>query len=85
VTLPGDRQITYNAVTDTISMDVDGNVNLLLDDVQSFTMTAAYADLNNSGGGNNEVEAIDVSFTVGEIGRPFSARIFPRNMVPQPP
>jgi prepilin-type N-terminal cleavage/methylation domain-containing protein len=85
VTLPGDRQITYNAVADTISMDVDGNVNLLLDDVQSFTMTAAYADLNNSGGGNNEVEAIDVSFTVGEIGRPFSARIFPRNMVPQPP
>jgi prepilin-type N-terminal cleavage/methylation domain-containing protein len=85
VTLPGDRQIIYNAVADTISLDVDGNVNLLLDDVQNFTMTAAYADLNNSGGGNNEVEAIDVSFTVGEIGRPFSARIFPRNMVPQPP
>jgi prepilin-type N-terminal cleavage/methylation domain-containing protein len=84
-TLPGDRQIIYNAVADTISLDVDGNVNLLLDDVQSFTMTAAYADLNNSGGGNNEVKAIDVSFTVGEIGRPFSARIFPRNMVPQPP
>jgi len=85
VTLPGDRQITYNDLTDTISMDVDGNVNLLLDDVQSFTMTAAYADLNNSGGGNNEVGAIDVSFTVGEIGRPFDTRIFPRNMVPQPP
>jgi prepilin-type N-terminal cleavage/methylation domain-containing protein len=84
-TLPGDRQITYNAVADTISMDVDGNVNLLLDDVQSFTMTADYADLNNSGGGNNEVEAINVSFTVGEIGRKFSTRIFPRNMVPQPP
>lgn len=85
VSLPGDRQITYNALADTISMDVDGNVNLLLDDVQSFTMTAAYADLNNSGGGNNEVEAIDVGFTVGEIGRLFSTRIFPRNMVPQPP
>ena len=85
VTLPGDRQITYNALADTISMDVDGNVNLLLDDVQSFTMTAYDADLNNSGDGNNEVEAINISFTVGEIGRPFSTRIFPRNMVPQPP
>ena len=85
MTLPGDRQIIYNAAADTVSLDVDGNVNLLLDDVQNFTMTAAYADLNNSGGGNNEVEAIDVSFTVGEIRRPFSARIFPRNMVPQPP
>ena len=84
-TLPGDRQITYNAVADTISMDVDGNVNLLLDVVQSFTMTAAYQDLNFYADGTNAVEAIDVSFTVGEIGRPFSARIFPRNMVPQPP
>ena len=84
-TLLGDRQIIYDANADTISLDVDGNVNLLLDDVQNFTMTAAYADLNNSGGGNNEVEAIDISFTVGEIRRPFSARIFPRNMVPQPP
>lgn len=85
LTLPGDRQITYNDPADTIFIDVDGSVNLLLDDVQSFTMTAAYADLNNSGDGNNEVAAIDVSFTVGEIGRQFSTRIFPRNMVSQPP
>ena len=84
-TLLGDRQITYDGAADTISMDINGNVNVLLDDVQSFTMTAAYADLNNSGDGNNEVEAIDVSFTVGEIGRPFNARIFPRHMVPEPP
>ena len=84
-TLPGDRQVIYNAVSDAISLDVDGNVNLLLDDVQSFTMTAAYKDLNFYADDNNEVEAINVSFTVGEIGRPFSARIFPRNMVPQPP
>jgi prepilin-type N-terminal cleavage/methylation domain-containing protein len=84
-TLPGDRQIIYNAVADTISLDVDGNVNLLLDDVQSFTMTASYENLNFYADGTNAVEAIDVSFTVGEIGRPFLARIFPRNMVPQPP
>ena len=82
-TLPGDRQITYNAATDTISMDVDGSVNVLLDEVQSFNITAAYSDLIP--GGSNEVEAIDVSFTIGEIGRQFSTRIFPRNMVPQPP
>ena len=85
MTLPGDRQIIYNAAADTVSLDVDGNVNLLLDDVQNFTMTAAYKDLNFYADANNEVEAIDVSFTVGEIRRPFSARIFPRNMVPQPP
>jgi prepilin-type N-terminal cleavage/methylation domain-containing protein len=82
-TLSGDRQIIYNDATDTISMDVDGSVNVLLDDVQSFNITAAYADLIP--GGTNEVETIDVSFTVGEIGRQFGTRIFPRNMLPQPP
>jgi prepilin-type N-terminal cleavage/methylation domain-containing protein len=83
-TLPGDRQIIHNAGADTISLDVDGNVNLLLDDVQSFTMTAAGRDLNFYADGNNEVEAIDISLTVGDIGRQFSARIFPRNMVSEP-
>jgi prepilin-type N-terminal cleavage/methylation domain-containing protein len=85
VTLPGNRQITYNSGTRAIALSVDGNANPLLTDVASFTMTATYADLNYYSGGGNEVQAIDVVFTVGEIRRQFSARIFPRNMVPQPP
>jgi prepilin-type N-terminal cleavage/methylation domain-containing protein len=83
--LPGDRQIIFDANAKTISLDVDGDINtlnILLDEVSSFTMTANYVNLNNSVG--NEVAAIDVSFTVGEIGRSFDVRIFPRNMVPQP-
>jgi prepilin-type N-terminal cleavage/methylation domain-containing protein len=82
--LPGDRQIIFDANAKTISLDVDGDINtlnILLDEVSSFTMTANYVNLNNSVG--NEVAAIDVSFTVGEIGRSFDVRIFPRNMVPQ--
>jgi hypothetical protein len=47
-------------------------------------MTLTAADLNNSAGGKEEVQAIDVSFNVGEIGRLFSTRIFPRNMVEEP-
>jgi prepilin-type N-terminal cleavage/methylation domain-containing protein len=85
VTLPGNREITYNPVAKTIALSVDGNANPLLDNVASFTMTATYADLNYYSGGSNEVQAIDVVFTVGEIGRQFSDRIFPRNMVAQPP
>jgi prepilin-type N-terminal cleavage/methylation domain-containing protein len=84
-TLPAARRIRYDAVDDEILIDVAGSENILLDNVQSFTMTANYVDLNNSGDGNDEVQAIDVSFTVGEIGPPFRAKIFPRNMVPQPP
>lgn len=87
--LPGDRQIIYDSNARTISLDVDGDVNtldILIDEVSNFTMSlTADRDLNNSGDAINEVEAIDVSFSVGEIRRPFSARIFPRNMVPPPP
>jgi prepilin-type N-terminal cleavage/methylation domain-containing protein len=83
--LPGDRQIIFDANARTISLDVDGDINtlnILLDEVGSFAMAVtANRDLNNSGDAINEVEAINVSFTVGEIGRQFSARIFPRNMV----
>ena len=87
VTLPGNRQITYNPdpVARTIALSVDGNSNPLLDNVASFTMTPTYIDLNYYSDGLNEVQAIDVVFTVGEIGRQFNARIFPRNMVTQPP
>ncbi len=88
-TLLDDRQIIYDANADTISLDVDGDINTLdtlLDEVSSFTMTVtANRDLNNSGDTINEVEAIEVRFTVGEIRRPFSARILPRNMVAEPP
>ena len=83
--LPGNRQITYNPVARTLALSVDGNVNPLLLEVTNFSMTATYADLNYYSGGGNEVQAIDVVFAVGQIGRQFSARIFPRNMVPQPP
>ena len=87
--LPGDRQIIYDSDADTISLDVDGDINtldLLLDNVSNFTMAVtANRDLNNSGDDTNEVEAIDISFTVGGIRRPFNARIFPRNMVAEPP
>lgn len=82
--LPGSRKIIYDYSDREISIDVDGNENVLLDGVNKFTMTATYKDLNYYSGGELEVESIEVSFTIGEIERPFSARIFPRNMVDDP-
>jgi prepilin-type N-terminal cleavage/methylation domain-containing protein len=88
-TLPGNRQIIFYPDSDPrkqrIALSVDGNENPLLDNVAGFTMTAAYEDLHYSSGGSKEVQAINVAFTLGEIGREFSDRIFPRNMVAQPP
>ena len=78
------RIIRYDSAKDEILLSVAGSENVLLDDVQTFSLTATYKDLNYYSDGNLEVESIEVSFTVGEIERPFSARIFPRNMVDDP-
>ncbi len=86
--LLSERRIRYDSANNEILLrvgGVGGDENLLLDGVRSFVMTATYADLNYYVGGGNEVQAIDVVFTAGEIRRQFSTRIFPRNMVPQPP
>ena len=81
-TLPGSRKIFLNG--DKIELDVDGTPNPLLDTVVSFDLEPTYTDLNHYADGNLEVGSIAISFTVGEIERPFSARIFPRNMVAKP-
>lgn len=80
-TLGKNRQIAFS--DGVISIDGGTGPRDLLGEVTNFTMTLTAADLN---GDNNpaEVQAIDVSFNVGEIGRLFSARIFPRNMVQEP-
>ena len=81
-TLPGSRKIFLNG--DKIELDVDGTPNPLLDTVVSFDLEPTYTDLNHYADGNLEVGSIAISFTVGEIERPFSVRIFPRNMVAKP-
>jgi len=78
------RIIRYDSANDEILLSVAGVENVLLDGVQTFSLTATYKDLNYYDGGDLEVESIEVGFTVGEIERPFSARIFPRNMVDDP-
>ena len=83
VALPGNRKILYNG--GIISLDIDGNVHALLDEVSGFRLRITPQELNYSADSKNEVQAIEVSFEVGEIERTFSARIFPRNMVPAEP
>jgi prepilin-type N-terminal cleavage/methylation domain-containing protein len=80
-TLGENRRINYSG--DTITIDDGTGPRDLLGGVTDFTMTLAAADLNGDTI-EDEVQAIDVSFNVGDIERLFSARIFPRNMVKEP-
>ena len=86
VTLPGNRKILYNS--GVITLDVNNTPYELLDGVSDFVMKiikpATPGEDLNADTSNDEVQAIEVSFKVGEIGKPFSARIFPRNMVQAP-
>lgn len=83
-TLPFARGIRYDSGNDEILLSVAGNEYLLVDEVPTFSLTANFRDLNYYSGGDLEVEFIEVSFTVGEVERPFRTRIFPRNMVDDP-
>lgn len=83
VTLPGNRKILFNG--GVISLDVNGTANALLDEVSDFTLRMTPQELNYFADNKDEVQAIDVSFKVGDIERAFSVRIFPRNMVPAEP
>lgn len=53
--------------------------NVLIDNVQAFTLSATYQNVYNVAA--NDVAFIDIGFTVGEYGT-FSTRIFPRTRLP---
>jgi prepilin-type N-terminal cleavage/methylation domain-containing protein len=85
VLFPGDRRIIYSSANREITLSVDGNSNVLLDNVSSFSFSRATGDLDNSGDGNYEISEIRVAFTVrsaasgNETG--FSTEIYPRSML----
>lgn len=91
--LPYTRRIFYDSTTDpnnhTISIEIDDGTTIqaypLLDNIApgTFAITLAERDLDNDG--NNEIEGISIGFSLTDIGRPFSLRVFPRNWVAPPP
>ena len=78
--LGANRQILYS--NGVISINAGSGARNLLDGVQNFNMTLTQTDLNADG--NDNVQAINISFNTDQIGRQFSARIFPRHMVLAP-
>jgi prepilin-type N-terminal cleavage/methylation domain-containing protein len=82
--LPGTRTIIFNDDNDTISIDVDGIANALLDEVETFNVSLDVADLNLSGDGVNEIAGINIGFTFTNVGGDFNMRIYPRNWVEEP-
>ncbi len=83
--LPGNRRIVYDSNAKTISIFVDGQAYVLLEDGAGFTLNWQVADLDNSADGNDEIATLEIGFTMADIGRPFNLKIYPRSWLPEPP
>jgi type II secretory pathway pseudopilin PulG len=84
VVLTGTRVLNYDSNNDKIELNINNTPYTLLENVPAFNLSVGCRDLDNDGSSDN-VDHIDVGFNVGEIGREFKTKIFPRNMVDCPP
>lgn len=79
------RRISYDSSNREILLSVNGNANVLLNNVSAFTLSWVLQDLDGSGDGNNEISRIRVAFTVrSDVSNnetAFSTEIYPRSMV----
>jgi len=80
------RTLKYESNSKTIQINVNNSDFNLLEDVPS-TSFKLFVDCQNLDGNGAplEIALIDVRFQVGEIGKEFKTRIFPRNMAQCPP
>ena len=76
------RTIRY--ISPRINLNIGDTDWELLDGVIGFTLRALYDNMDGVVGAKEEVAYIDIGFTLGGITAPFTARVFPRNMVSQP-
>ena len=84
--LTGTRTLKYESNSKTIQISVNNSDYNLLEDVPltSFKLSVDCQNLVGNGA-PLEIALIDVRFQVGEIGKEFKTRIFPRNMAQCPP
>ena len=82
--LPGTRKIVYDSNAQTISIDVNGNANVLLDQVSTFSLSYKAAAGLDPSDGDSEISGIIIEFTMTDVGRPFKIRIYPRNWINVP-
>jgi prepilin-type N-terminal cleavage/methylation domain-containing protein len=82
------RRISYSAANREILLSINGNPNVLLDNVSAFALSWVPRDLDASGDGNNEISEIDIAITIRSAASgnetAFSAKIYPRSMLAAP-
>ena len=84
--LTGTRTLKYESNSKTIQISVNNSDYNLLEDVPSasFKLSVDCQDLDDDDI-TDDIAHVDVRFQVGEIGKEFKTRIFPRNLAKCPP
>ena len=79
--LTGTRTLSYAGNQVLLRVVVDPPDYPLLEDVSTFSLSYSYLNLDDDAAGTPEVAHIGVEFTLGDLGKTFKTKIFPRNMV----
>lgn len=79
------RRIRYDSGTGTISLSPDDGATWypLLDQVASFTLSWTSANMDNLDS-DEEISAMLIGFTIADVPKTFSLRIYPRTLIPKP-
>ena len=79
--LTGTRTLSYAGNQVLLRVVVDPPDYPLLEDVSAFSLSYSYLNLDDDTASTQEVAHIGVEFTLGDLGKTFKTKIFPRNMV----
>jgi prepilin-type N-terminal cleavage/methylation domain-containing protein len=86
--LLGTRRIRYDSNYIYLNVKITNgpeNENILLDNVATFSLKLFQANQDSlSAPSEYEISAIQLGFTVADVGTPFSVRIYPRSLIPFP-
>ena len=85
--LLGTRRIRYDSknIYLYVKIGTNENENILLDNVATFSLKLFQANQDSlSAPSEYEISAIQLGFTVADVGTPFSVRIYPRSLIPFP-
>ena len=82
--LPGQRVISFDNATNTISISVDGGTTAwpLLKNVDTFNLSWTTADLNYDT--FDDISGITIAFNTEQVGQTFSTTIYPRGFFTAP-
>lgn len=83
--LTGTRTLIFDTASDEIRISINGGTQrVLVDGLDTFSMSFSASNIDNSGDGSEELTSLSVDFKLKDVGRSFKILFFPRHFVLKP-